>query len=332
MTTVVVQTAFLGDVLLTIPSLVALRRDQPQRRIVLVTTPQAADFMMGLPFADDVVAFDKRGEHRSASAMRALARSVGQDADTLAIVPHKSLRTTRFVRAMEPRRSVAFRDAAFSWLYDERIEYPATGHYADKVLTLTRHTESQTAWTKEMIGPVALCTDEDRVRAQALVPFQANGAVVLAPGSVWPTKRWPLDRFRAVADQLVQAGERVIVIGDPGIRGGFAEHERIVDLCGQTTLREAAALIAGARAVVANDSAPLHLASLQGIPGVGIFGPTIPEFGFAPFGAGSSVVQVLQPCAPCSIHGTSECPIGTHRCMTDVTPGMVLSVLPQEHS
>jgi heptosyltransferase-2 len=185
-------------------------------------------------------------------------------------------------------------------------------------------------WTKEQVGPIALHTDDDRRRALLLVPFDAHGAVVLAPGSVWPTKRWPMERFRALAERLVQSGHRVVVIGDASTHGGVGEHERIADLSGRTTLREAAALIACARAVVANDSAPLHLASLQGIPVVGIFGPTIPEFGFAPYGPGSTVVQVRQPCTPCSIHGTQKCPIGTHRCMTDVTPQMVLSVLPQE--
>ncbi len=127
-------------------------------------------------------------------------------------------------------------------------------------------------------------------------------------------------RVRELAQRLVHEGMRVSVIGDSSVADVAAGVAGVNNLAGSTTMLEAAGVVASATILVANDSAPVHLASLQNIPTIAIFGPTVPEFGFGPFGSNARVLQQEHlRCRPCSDHGTQECPLGTHECMTSIT-------------
>jgi heptosyltransferase-2 len=101
-----------------------------------------------------------------------------------------------------------------------------------------------------------------------------------------------------------------------------------VSACGRLTLRQSAALIEGARVLVTNDSAPLHLAAAMGTTVVAIFGPTIPEFGFGPRGPQDRALGVVGlSCRPCSRHGPPSCPLGHHLCMKSLTVDDVLQAI-----
>ena len=125
---------------------------------------------------------------------------------------------------------------------------------------------------------------------------------------------------------IVDAGLAVVVTGDAAVQGRIAGN-RILDVAGRTTLGQAAALIGLSAAIVGNDSAPLHFASLQNIPTVAVFGPTVTEFGFGPFSRCHAVVQLDLACRPCSPHGTAVCPLGTHACMLGVPAASVMAAL-----
>lgn len=320
----VVQTAFVGDVLLTLPLLSALRTELPQASITLVTTPAGADAVGGASVVDHIVAFDKRGAHRGSAGLRAVAQAVGP-VDAL-LVPHKSLRTARLVRYLEAPYIVTYKDAWSRWVADVAVPYPRPLHDADRHLRLLRVLLPEATWTKERCLPLTLCSDDDRTTARALV---GEGApyVVLAPGTAWPTKQWPLRSMQELAASLVHDGLRCVIVGDDRVRGTI-NGVGVIDLCGKTSLRQAAAVIGNAAAVVANDSAPLHLASLQDVPVVGIFGPTVTNLGFGPFGQHAAVAQRTDlACRPCSPHGTASCPLGTHACMRGLVPGAVRATL-----
>ena len=323
----VVQTAFIGDVLLTLPMMRALRAERPDAELTLVTTPVGAEVARGISWIDRVAVFDKRGEHRSRAAMRGFAAGL-RPVDAL-LVPHKSFRTLRLVRMINAPHVISYDDAWSKWVATVRIPYPAPLHDADRHLQLLLGLLPTAHWTKEQCCPMVLSTEDDRVQAMLHVrdlgPF-----VVVAPGTAWPTKQWPPQRMQEVATMIVNAGRRVVVLGDQSVKG-CVQGPGIVDLCGRTTLRESAAIIAMATAVVCNDSAPLHLASLQNVPVVAIFGPTTADFGFGPFGSCSSVVERDLPCRPCSPHGTATCPLGNHACMTGIDADRVMRELNNLH-
>jgi len=151
--------------------------------------------------------------------------------------------------------------------------------------------------------------------------------VVLAPGSVWGTKRWgKYPELAAILDH------EVVVIGGPEdaalAEAIVAATPRGHSAVGQLPLRGSAALLSRAAALVTNDSLPLHLAQATATPTVAIFGPTVPAFGFGPTGPHDRVVELDGlACRPCSRHGPMRCPLGHHRCMQDLDVMRVAAAL-----
>lgn len=148
----------------------------------------------------------------------------------------------------------------------------------------------------------------------------AGDYVVLAPGARYGSaKRWP--GFAALARALAEGGGRVVLLGARGEAGpDLPRSDRVVDLSGKTSLREALAITAGARAVVANDSGLAHAARAYGRPTVVIFGPTDPRRTAA---RGAAVVTVEASCAPCHLR---VCPVD-HRCLTAITVERIIEAL-----
>jgi heptosyltransferase-2 len=162
---------------------------------------------------------------------------------------------------------------------------------------------------------------------------------------VWATKRWPsydalaatlAERFPVPSSAATAPTARVVVIGGPddaplarAIVSAVAERQgpRVVDATGRLSLLASAALLARARVLVTNDSAPLHLASAMNTPTIALFGPTIPAFGFGPL---SEIHHVVErhglACRPCGAHGPVSCPLGHWQCMRDLTAEQLIEI------
>jgi len=327
-TVTVVQTAFLGDVLLTLPMIAELKSAMPWARVRLVTTPAAATFVTDLALADEVIAFDKRGSDAGWKGIKAFARSLRCPAHAV-IVPHRSLRTAVLVREMQATWSCTVRTAWSRWVCTQSIPYPSVLHDADRHLRLAA-VLTGVVKTKEDVGKIELCTPSDLEAVHHLLHEHGvrKPYVVVAPGSVWPTKRWSQRHGAALVQTLADRNDTVVVLGETSLADAFPKREQVIDLRGKTTFREAAAVINGASVVVCNDSSPLHLATLQHVPVVAVFGPTVPEFGFGPYGPRARVVEeTALSCRPCSPHGTASCPLGTHACMESIEPIRILNAM-----
>jgi heptosyltransferase-2 len=149
--------------------------------------------------------------------------------------------------------------------------------------------------------------------------------VLLNPGSVWETKKWGNDKFYQLAQILLEQ-YNVVLVGSEA--DSFECPAGVTNLCGKTKLPQLFHLFDIADAVVTNDSAPTHIASITNTPTIAIFGPTHPMFGFAPLADKSVVVQNENlKCRPCRVHGSKRCPIGTHECMTSISPTKIAEEL-----
>ena len=318
--TLVVQTAFLGDVVLTTPLLSALAADHGP--VDVVTTPIAAMLIETHPAIRKVIPYDKRGSDRGWAGLRNLARRLRAERYERAYLPHRSLRTaTLGVFAGIPTR-IGF-SGAWSFLYTEARPKPVLGHESDRLLALADRPPG-------VYPPQLRPTPADEQAAAALI----EGAfVALAPGSIWGSKRWPY--YPELATKLA-ARMPVVLVGGPDDAGLGEEivtavgrsGGRAVNACGKLTLRQSAALIGRASALVTNDSAPLHLATAMGTPIVALFGPTVTEFGFGPLRPGDVALGIDElPCRPCSSHGPPQCPLGHHRCMRELTVAAVIAAI-----
>jgi heptosyltransferase-2 len=150
--------------------------------------------------------------------------------------------------------------------------------------------------------------------------------VAIAPGTIWNTKRWLKERYAELAARLADERYEVMLIGgeeDEALCREIKElsgSSRVYSTAGALSTLQSAELLRRCKLLITNDSAPLHFAVAVGTPVVAIFGATVPEFGFAPYGKHDTVVETLGlPCRPCSIHGGRECPIKTFECMNAIT-------------
>jgi heptosyltransferase II len=318
--TLVIQTAFLGDVVLTTPLLSAVAADSGP--VDVVTTPVAAPLLENHPAVRQVIAYDKRGSDRGWSGLRKLARRLQAEQYRRAYLPHRSLRSAALgVLARIPSR-IGF-SGRWSFLYTEARPKPVLGHESDRLLALAN---KPPGLYPPHLRPTA--ADEQAVARLIDGPF-----VAMAPGSIWGSKRWgyyaELARQLAVrAPVVVVGGQDDVGLGEEIVQAVGPMGGRAVNACVKLSLRQSAALIGRAALLVTNDSAPLHLATAMGTPIVALFGPTVTEFGFGPLRAGDVALGIdgLQ-CRPCSPHGPPRCPLGHHRCMREITVAAVLAAI-----
>lgn len=323
---VVIQTAWLGDVILTTPLFRAVKRRWPETRVEAVVIPGTAPVLEGLTDVDGVIVHDKRrGGWRD---FRRTARALRAGGFDLCLAPHRSARTAVLARTSGAAVRVGYRESALPFLYTARVRRPRAGHEVERILALGA------PFGLELEGPVRprlAVTEEERRRAAAVTGGRPY--VVISPSSAWPTKRWRAEGFAAVADDLTARGLTVVLTGAPGEEPeaaavAAASRRRAVNLAGRTTVRELAALVAGATAVVANDSAPVHLASAFNRPTVAIFGATVPAQGFGPLAARAAVAEVTGlACRPCGAHGGRKCPKKHFKCMNELSADAVLAAV-----
>lgn len=322
----VVQTSFLGDVVLTTPLLTALRQRVRPRRLDVLVRPEAVAFVRGHPDVDGVLVDDKRGADRGLGGLWRTARRLRRERFDVVVSPHRSLRTALVLAAAGIPRRVGFADSRGAVLFHERVPRDRRRHDVERNLALL----APFGPAIEPAPPMFLPVDADAAaRASALVPDGSGPLIGVAPGSVWATKRWTVAGFAAVVRALTADGARVVLLGGPADQAVAAEVAARAGgtatvLAGRTDLATMVAVVDRLALLVANDSAPMHVACARDVPVVAIFCATTPALGYGPRGARAVVVEADLACRPCGTHGGRRCPRGTDDCMRLVTPDVVL--------
>jgi lipopolysaccharide heptosyltransferase II len=316
--TLVIQTAFLGDVVLTTPLLSRLaERDGP---VDVVTTPAAAPLLEHHPAVHTVVRYDKHGSQRGWRGLWQVGKSLRGRGYHRVVLPHQSLRSAALALWSGAPERIGFADSPAGMSYTRRVRRPREGHEVERLLALAGSSGGTPARVSVGLQPEDYAAADHWLGAHGVAPRFA----VLAPGSIWGTKRWPyyaelttvLDRPAVIVGSMDD-----VTLADSILA---ASRGRAVSAAGALSLRGSAALIERASVLITNDSAPLHLATAVGTPVVALFGPTVPEFGFGPRGHGDLVLGIDDlPCRPCSSHGPQVCPLGHHRCMRDLSVDLV---------
>jgi heptosyltransferase-2 len=343
----IVQTAFLGDVALSLYLAQTLRNLHPTAHIGFVTTPLAAPLVESATAVNTVIAFDKRGSAKGWRGVYALAHTLSHYDCILAV--HRSFRTSlvsTLSRIQAPRHSplltVGFDTASAAWLYDVRAPFQASLHEAERAMQiLSVFQDVSTEALRHSPQPELHISTLAEEGLRRLLPHEwwSQPYIACAPGSVWATKRWREQGFVELLRNTVARGWRVVLVGSaadaalcqriasgvnaapdvaPDASSMVSESPILINAAGKTSLPAMLLLLKRASVLVCNDSAPLHLANLVGCPVVALFGPTVKEFGFAPRGERDVLLETSLPCRPCSPHGTHHCPLGTHECMHSI--------------
>lgn len=334
MSSLVIQTSFIGDVILTTP---LIRKLAESGAVDVVTTPIGATVLSGNPHIRNVLVYDKRKADRGVRGFMNFAKRLRQiatkngDESVSAFLAQGSLRSGALAIAAGAKDRVGFTTSSGRRLYTEKVTYMGDWHHARRLLSLAGFQFAESAQQDSDVQPELFPSDTDRRSVDTLLAGRTRPIIALAPGSVWATKRWP--HFVELA-ALIPPNFNVALIGgtdDSALAREISANlnaDRVIDATGRLSLLGSAELIRRARAIVTNDSSPQHLASAMGTPTLTIFGPTVPTFGFGPLAPNSlSTGHKGLACRPCDKHGPQQCPLKHWRCMRELSATNVFSML-----
>ena len=319
------QTSFLGDIVLTTGAMGVCHGLRPEWKQYLITTSIGAAALEDHPYLEKSVIFHKR-EMSLLKAVREIKQQLADCAKetTVLLQPHKSFRSSLLAK-MLGFRTITYCESSGAVLSDEQVPRVSMFHEAVRIALL--------------LEPLGIRREEILAAKPKLFPlpsshkslnlFNDAHKVAMAPGSVWGTKKWPKEKYKQLAATIMEKSESVLVLlgskaelSDCGyIEDSLGDYkERIINLCGETSLSELRAVYPHLDLVVANDSSAIHYAAAFEVPTVAIFGATVPEMGFGPLSPDCSVVETQNlECRPCSDHGPKVCPLGHFRCMNSIS-------------
>jgi heptosyltransferase-2 len=320
-------TNWVGDAVMSLPALEALRARFPRAEIVLVSKPWVSELYWHHPAVNRQIIYKPHSEHRGPHGFWRFAQELKAERFDAAILFQNAFHAAWMAwLARIPVRIGYARDGR-SFLLHEAVEPPlpaAYGHQVSYYLQLLFR--AGVIDKPQPVREIRLYVTDPELQwaVRKLDALGLNGPrflVGLNPGAAFgAAKRWMPERFAALADRLMGAlNADVLIFGSPEERPLAEEIARAMDhtptvAAGETSMRQLLALMAQCRLIVTNDSGPMHLAAALGVPLVAIFGST-DERATGPAGARQRIVSRRVECSPC---GLRECPID-FRCMRTIS-------------
>lgn len=323
----IIQTAFIGDVILATPVIEALHQEYPLASIDFLLRKGNEGLLQDHPFLSEVIIWDKK-KQKYAGLFRIIRRIRKKKYD--AVINLQRFWATGLMTIFSGAgHTIGFDKNPLSCFFSLKVPHlidsgSIKSHEIDRNLSLVKHLIENPTRSMPRLYP----SEKDFLKTA-----QALRYITISPTSVWFTKQYP-------ADGWIQ----LINLTDPSIRvfllGGKTDQEaceqiklgaarpNIEVLAGQLTFLESAALMKNAAMNYVNDSAPLHLASSMDAPVTAVFCSTVPAFGFGPLSSQSYILETEEKldCRPCGIHGHKKCPLGHFRC-SHIDPGRLYETL-----
>ncbi len=337
----IIKMSAIGDVVHTLPFAEVLRRNHPRARIDWLVEEAAHGLIAG-HWAIDRIFVSRRKTwprmlRRPATAGAAIGeillfvQALREDRYDLAVDLQGLLKSGLWLGASRARRKIGLsgaREGALLFTSEPPVPVDYERHAIDRTLDVALHLGCRPVPWEGRI-PVGVSEEE---RVSELLAARAGGPprppiVAINPMARWASKLWVPERFAALADRLaLDHGCSVVFTGSRGDRPaleamGRRMRARALNLAGQTTLKELAALLSRAAVLVCTDTGPMHIAAAMKCPVVALFGPTAPSR-TGPYGGGHQVVQAAAPCAPCFRKSCDD-----RRCMRAIEVEQVLEAV-----
>jgi heptosyltransferase-2 len=309
----VIQTAFLGDVILATPVVVSLKENYPEAEIHILVKKGNQSLLENHEAIAKVWIFDKsNGKFKN---IFALGKSFRKEKFDLVINLQRFASSGIIAALSRGKLTYGFKKNPLSFLYSKSFPHEIGNgeHEVDRNLSVL----SELILDKIIRRPRLFPSEND---LRIIEEFKTDTYFCLAPASVWATKQLPVPKWVELTQLLAKKGT-VYLLGSPADKdlcesileasGGKANN-----LAGKLTLLQSAALMKTAQRNYVNDSGPLHLASSVNAPVTAFFCSTVPSFGFGPLSDDSQILETKEKldCRPCGLHGFKECPKGHFKC------------------
>ena len=309
----IIQTAFLGDVILATPIIANLKLKFPEAEIDFLVKKGNEELLNNHPDLMQVFTFDKKKKSKEILRLIQLFRKNKYD---LVINLHRFASSGLLTVLSGAKRKIGFQKNPFSFLYSKA--YP---HQMDQGLhEVDRNLNLISDLLIPMVRRPALYPKDSDLKS--VEEFQKQAYYCLAPASVWFTKQAPEAVWVQLMKQLNESGASIYLIGGPDDKNLLdkiieTSTVKAVNLAGKLSIMQSAALMKGATRAFVNDSGPLHIASAMNTPVTAFFCSTVSDFGFGPLSDDAKILEVKDlACRPCGLHGHQECPQGHFKCGT----------------
>jgi heptosyltransferase II len=325
MKVLIIQTAFLGDVILATPIIEKLKEQDKNCTIDFLLRKGNESLFENHPHINKLIIFDKKNKNRNLFPVIRLIRAGSYD---YTINIHRSLRTGFITILSGAKFKIGFNKNPLSFLFTFSVKHQFTKkefriHEVSRNLSLIKKLGNN-----EFIRPRLYPSEIDYN-----VTFVEGEYICIAPGTVWNTKQFPAEKWVELISKLPDKFA-VYLIGsetDSKLCDQILKknsNRKVENRAGKFTLLQSAALIQKAKMTFANDSAVVHIASAMNAPIAVIYCSTIPDFGFEPLSDDSTIIEIDRKldCRPCGLHGKTRCPKNHFKC-SEVNIDKIISTI-----
>ena len=323
----IIQTAFIGDVVLATSLVEKLASYFPAASIDFLVRKGNESLLENNPHIRQVLVWNKK-QRKLGNLWRMLFRIRKEKYD--AVINVQRFAATGLLTAFSKAKTkIGFNKNPLSFLFTNKVKHEiSTG--GQPVHEIERNTKLIAGITDAIVFKPKLYPSVKDV--ETVDPFKKAPYLTISPASVWFTKQYPKDKW-AEFIQKTDPSYTIYLLGassdtalaDEIIR--LAKRSQVINLCGQLTFLQSAALMKDAAMNYVNDSAPLHFASAVNAPVTAIYCSTIPAFGFGPLSDHRYIVEteIELHCRPCGLHGWKACPLGHFKCALTIRDEQLLN-------
>lgn len=326
----IIQTAFIGDVILATPLIEKLKRFYPDARVDFLLRKGNESLLIGHPKINTIIIWDKQ-KNKFFNLINTISTIRKKKYDY--VINIQRFASSGIITAFSgAKTTIGFNKNPFSFIFSQKVKHKigvdGKQHEVQRNLSLIE-SFTDNSFEKPKLYPSK--SDHFLVKE-----FQSYPYVCIAPTSVWFTKQFPSSQWIKLITLLLngswkniandQNNLKIYLIGAPNdysacetIKLNFSSNQ-VINLAGKLTLLQTASLMSKAQMNFVNDSAPLHICSAMNANTTAIFCSTVSEFGFGPLSDNHTVIELDQPlyCRPCGLHGFKTCPEKHFRCAFEI--------------
>lgn len=322
----VIQTAFIGDVVLATGIIEKLHQHYPDAAIDFLVRKGNEGLLHGHPFLHNVLIWDKK-QSKYGHLLQLLKQI--KESRYHKVINVQRYTTTGFLTAFsKAKETIGFDKNPLSFLFTKKVKHAFT----EGVHEIERNHALISAFTDDVAAKPKLypsVKDKAKVKSYMDKPY-----LCVAPSSVWFTKQYPKEKWISFLNQL-PLKYNVYLLGAPHDKAlcedirKTALYPYVINLAGLLNFLQSAALMQNAVMNYVNDSAPMHFASAVNAPVTAVYCSTVPAFGYGPLSDKSFIVEIQEPlsCRPCGLHGYNACPKGHFKCAQNITDTQLITAL-----
>lgn len=312
----IIQTAFIGDVVLATPILQRLHEAFPKAEIDFLLRKGNENLLQDDPRVHDILIWNKnKGKNKE---LFRLIRKIRSERYDLLVNVQRFASMGLLTWLSNAKMKIGFDKNPFSFSFDQKVSHKLNGtHEVQRNLSLLEGIAES-----RPVRPSLHLSDQ---LLDSISPYKTDPYITVAATSVWFTKQFPAEKWIEFLSNTQFTG-KIYLLGGPAdfeaseLIKKESGNPNIENLCGKLSLLESAALMKDAKMNYVNDSAPMHFSSAVNAPTTAIFCSTIPKFGFGPLSDNHTIIEIKEKldCRPCGLHGFKACPKGHFKCAFDI--------------